>query len=81
MNGKKLINEMRKVRNDIPSILITGYGDLITRENIGDWGINDLLVKPFEFDELSKTVSKVLNEHKKANSCLLLVNSRLLLVN
>ncbi len=63
MNGKQLIEKMRKIQPDLPSVLLTGYGDLIGKENIGDWGINDLLVKPFELEELSKTVQKVLEKN------------------
>ncbi|MCP4298026.1 MAG: response regulator [Proteobacteria bacterium] len=64
LNGKQLIEEMRKTQPEIPSILLTGYGDLIGKENIGDWGINDLLVKPFELEELSKVVQKVLEKNQ-----------------
>ncbi|MCP4297239.1 MAG: response regulator [Proteobacteria bacterium] len=64
MNGKQLIGEIKKIRPDIPSVLLTGYGDLIAKENIGDWGISDLLVKPFEFEDLEEVIRGVLGKHQ-----------------
>ncbi len=62
MNGKQLTEKLKEIRPDISVILFTGYGDLIAREDIHIWGMNDLLLKPFELKELSEVVREVLNK-------------------
>ncbi|MCK5343672.1 MAG: response regulator, partial [Candidatus Heimdallarchaeota archaeon] len=62
MNGKEFAKNLKEVRPDIPIVLFTGYGDLIAKENIEQWGLEDLLVKPFAFKEISETVRRILNK-------------------
>ncbi|MBF0286436.1 MAG: PAS domain S-box protein [SAR324 cluster bacterium] len=62
MNGKQLASELKKIRPDIPIILFTGYGDLIAKENIRSWGIDELLMKPFDLDELSEIIQRILRK-------------------
>ena len=62
MNGKEFSKKLKEIRPDIPIILFTGYGDLIAKENIEQWGLEDLLVKPFAFKEISETVRRILNK-------------------
>jgi PAS domain S-box-containing protein len=63
LNGKQLAEKIKEIRSDIPVILCTGYGDLVTREDIGVWGMDDLLIKPFKLKELSLAVRGTL-DHK-----------------
>lgn len=65
MNGKMFAEKIKEARPDIPIILLTGYGDLVARENIHQWGMEDILLKPFRLRELSDSVTKVL-EKKRA---------------
>ncbi|PCJ49365.1 MAG: hypothetical protein COA74_05760 [Gammaproteobacteria bacterium] len=60
INGKIFAQRIKQLRADIPIILCTGYGDLIAKENIAQWGLDDVLLKPFAFKDLSAVVSKVL---------------------
>jgi len=60
MNGKQFSEKVKLIRSDIPIILSTGYGDLITRENISLWGMDDMLIKPFAIKELSTMIRSVL---------------------
>ena len=62
MSGKQLADKIKEIRPDIPVVLFTGHGDLVTKENIHTWGMNDLLIKPFEFKELSDVVRGVLGK-------------------
>lgn len=62
MNGKQVAEKIKKVRPDIPIILFTGYGDLVPREDIGTWGMDDLLMKPFDLKQLSESVRGVLGQ-------------------
>ncbi|NQZ07664.1 MAG: response regulator [Algicola sp.] len=61
MNGKQLAEKLINVREDIPMILFTGYGDLIAKENINQWGMQGLLIKPFDLKELTELVRQVLS--------------------
>jgi len=60
MNGKVFADKVKNIRSNIPIILCTGYGDLIAKEKINQWGMDDVLLKPFAFKELSTIVRKVL---------------------
>ncbi len=60
MNGKQLIKEIKKIRPDIPAILVTGYGDSPNKDNEDSRTIKALLEKPFELEELSDVVRKAL---------------------
>ena len=62
MNGKEFAKKLKEVRPDIPIMLFTGYGDLIAKENIEQWGMEDLLMKPFAFKEISEMVRRILNK-------------------
>jgi len=66
MNGKEFTEKVKKIRPDIAVILLTGYGDLLTKEDIAKWGLDDLLIKPVHLDEFSASVRGVLdkNYHK-----------------
>jgi signal transduction histidine kinase/ActR/RegA family two-component response regulator len=61
MNGKQLAEQLINVRDDIPMILFTGYADLIAKEDINQWGMDALLIKPFDMKELTELVRRVLN--------------------
>jgi len=62
MNGKQLAEQVKKIRPDIPVILITGYGNLVAEEDVSIWGIDDLVIKPFELKELSEVVKRILSK-------------------
>ncbi len=62
MNGKQLAEQLKMIRSDIPIVLFSGYGDLVAREDIGTWGMDDLLMKPFELKDLSQVVERVLKK-------------------
>ena len=60
MNGKQLTARIKQICPTMPIILMTGYADLIAKENITVWGIDGLLLKPFNLQEINKTVIDVL---------------------
>ncbi len=62
MNGKQLAEQLKIIRPDIAIILITSYGDLDPKEEIGTLGVDALLTKPFPLQVLSEIVRKVLNK-------------------
>ncbi len=63
MSGRKLIEELKKICPEIPAILLTGYGNLIDKEDLQTWSIENLLTKPFKISELSDIVRTTLDSN------------------
>ena len=61
MTGDKLALEFLKIRKDIPIILCTGYSEHMTEEKAKGLGIREFIMKPFEIEDLAKTIRKVLD--------------------
>ncbi len=61
MTGDELARRMMEIRRDVPVILCTGYGEMITREQAQTMGIRELLLKPLSRDDLALTVRNVLD--------------------
>jgi PAS domain S-box-containing protein len=64
MNGKEFATKIKEIRHDIPIILYTGYGNLVAKDDISSWHINDLLIKPCSLQDLSDVVKSVLEVNK-----------------
>ncbi len=64
MTGLELIREIRKIRPDIPTILCTGYSELINEETAQQAGFNLFIQKPLHFRELAAAVRDVLDEQR-----------------
>ncbi len=64
MNGKQLAEKLKEIRPDIPIILCTGYHSIAEDESIQEreWKINDILTKPYQLEEISQVVRRVLNK-------------------
>ncbi len=65
INGKELAQKTKEIDADTPIILITGYRDLFSREDLSKLGIDDMLVKPFRTEELNSAVRSVLDKKNK----------------
>lgn len=61
MTGLKLSRRMLTLRSDLPIILCTGYGALLTKEDVRKLGIRELVLKPLTKKELASVVKKVLD--------------------
>ncbi len=61
LTGKELIEELKKVRPDIPTILCTGYSSKIDEYEAAELGISAFLMKPLALPTLSQTVRRVLD--------------------
>jgi DNA-binding response OmpR family regulator len=48
MTGFDLIREVRRLRSDLPTILITGLGDTWSKTDIAAAGIDLVVTKPFD---------------------------------
>jgi CheY-like chemotaxis protein len=61
MTGMQLAREIKIINPGIPIILCSGFGSIITREQIDDLGVNDFITKPVNKIELTLLVRKVLD--------------------
>jgi CheY-like chemotaxis protein len=64
MNGDTLLAEIRKIRPDIPTIMISGYFEEVSDEKAVDLNVSALVIKPIKPQVLDETIKKVLNEGK-----------------
>jgi signal transduction histidine kinase/CheY-like chemotaxis protein len=64
MSGRELVDELRKLRPDIPIIICTGFSSKIDEEKAYQLGINDFCMKPLDLPELSYKLRKVLQGTK-----------------
>jgi PAS domain S-box-containing protein len=60
LTGKEMAEKMLILRPDLPVILLTGYSNLITREEALAAGISDFLLKPVSIDDLAASIRKIL---------------------
>ena len=63
--GTALARKLLSLRPDIPIILCTGHGEMITPEEAGKMGIKKFLMKPLMRQELAKAVRLVLPEQHR----------------
>ena len=52
MDGLTILNELRKRGCDLPVLLVTARGEVETRIKGLNFGADDYIVKPFDFQEL-----------------------------
>lgn len=61
LTGIDLARRILEIRPDVPIILITGFGETITRDKAREMGIRDLIMKPTVTAELSQTIRRILD--------------------
>jgi PAS domain S-box-containing protein len=62
MAGDQLVQEILKIRPDIPTILCTGFSEKIDKEKVKQIGIRQYIEKPINRSDLAKVVRNVLDE-------------------
>lgn len=60
MSGLQLVQEMRKIRPELPVILCTGYSAAIGEDSAGGMGVRHFIMKPLTMRVLAETVRKAL---------------------
>jgi len=65
ITGDRLAQKLMEIRNDIPVILCSGYGEHIIIEELKHMGIREYVMKPFSFADLTKTIRNVLDKSLK----------------
>jgi CheY-like chemotaxis protein len=61
LSGLELIEEIHKLRKDLPAILCTGYSTRITPENIERTRIETVMMKPVRLTELTGIIRSILD--------------------
>ena len=62
MTGEQLVSEIFKIRPKIPTILCTGYSEMISAEKARQLGFSAFVLKPIDKTEFAVIVRKVLDE-------------------
>ena len=62
LTGVDIAQKMIGIRSDIPIILCTGYGDLISSEKAMATGFRERILKPFNYREFGELVRRVLDQ-------------------
>lgn len=67
MTGIELLTEIRKLDENIPFIILTGYANIDNAIDALRLGANDFLKKPFDMDELLLLIDKTLQHRALEN--------------
>ena len=59
MGGKEAIKELIKIDPDIRAIVCSGYSNDPIMSEYKDYGFSAAIVKPYNIDELSRTINEV----------------------
>lgn len=59
-NGMELLQEVRKVRSDLPVIIMTAYGTVESAVQAMKEGATDYILKPIKIDEMEMLIEKAL---------------------
>jgi PAS domain S-box-containing protein len=60
MSGADLAERVRKVRPDLPIVMTTGYGRVMSEERARELGVRPLLYKPFSMSHLAEAIQDAL---------------------
>jgi DNA-binding response OmpR family regulator len=63
-NGDEVCKQLRNAGINTPIIALTALGDLNTKVKLFDLGVDDYLIKPFEFPELLARIKSALRKQK-----------------
>jgi two-component system, cell cycle sensor histidine kinase and response regulator CckA len=59
MTGERLAREVRAIRQDLPIIICTGYGEQMAQQKLDRFGGAQLLLKPVELRDLASALRRV----------------------
>jgi len=60
MTGLELVEEIRRIRPNLPVILCSGYASLISDEELHRFGVRELITKPYSARHLARAVHRLL---------------------
>ena len=59
MDGLALLREVKRVRPDLPVIMVTAYGDDDRRQRAAEYGAAEFITKPVDFDVLKSRLAQL----------------------
>jgi DNA-binding response OmpR family regulator len=71
MDGHAVLGELRRLRRDLPVIMVTARDDLASKIDAFDQGADDYITKPFIFDELLARIRALTRRADQAQSAVL----------
>jgi CheY-like chemotaxis protein len=60
MDGLELLREVRRLRPELPVLMVTAYGDDQRRQRADELGAADFLTKPVDFDQLKQQLVQLM---------------------
>ena len=63
MDGMELLEEMKKLDNDVIVIILTGFGTIESAVKAIKGGAYDYITKPIKFDEIEIVVNRAMEKH------------------
>ena len=60
MDGLELLSELRRLRPELPVLMVTAYGDDERRYRADELGAADFLSKPVDFDQLKQQLIRLM---------------------
>jgi len=62
MSGLELVARLHQIRSGVPVVLCTGYSSTVAREDALSAGVNEFVLKPYNYKDLSVIIRKVLKK-------------------
>jgi two-component system C4-dicarboxylate transport response regulator DctD len=62
IDGFELIERIRRIKSEIPVILMTGHGDTSIKDKAFKLGVSGYVNKPFNTDHMVQLIQRVLND-------------------
>jgi PAS domain S-box-containing protein len=62
LTGLELAEELKKLRPDLPIILVTGFNEAVTPERAAYAGIREYVMKPLSISELTNALRRILGQ-------------------
>lgn len=59
MTGDELIGRLRELRPGLKALIVTGHGDILSRDDPGWWESQPHLAKPFQIQALREAVIRL----------------------
>ncbi len=64
MTGDKFIQELKKIKPDLPTILCTGYSEWMDENKALEMGIKGFLMKPIDMHQMAVSIREAINRNK-----------------
>jgi len=63
LTGDILVKEIKKIRPDLPSIMVTGFSEKINQENPVEMDVDQILMKPVLKNDLANAILDAMSNH------------------